>query len=191
AIAPQRSASGAAVVANDPHLDARILPGIWFPVGLFSPEVRAIGAALPAVPGILVGRNAKVAFGVTNAYGDSQDLFIEQLAPGKPDQYLDGDEARPFETTTETIRIRAEKVEDGFREERLTVRRTVRGPIIAGPGLGSTGDRLLSLRTASAEIDGHELGIDKLLTATSAADVDRAAQQIELLYFNFVFADKA
>ncbi|HEU0201080.1 MAG TPA: penicillin acylase family protein [Burkholderiaceae bacterium] len=187
AIAPAKSASGAAVVINDPHLDARVLPGVWFPVGLFSPEVRAIGAALPAVPGIMVGRNARVAFGVTNAYGDSQDLFIERVAPGKPDHYLDGDELRPFETSIETIRVKDAKAPGGFREEKLAVRRTVRGPIIAG---GESGQRLLSLRTATAEVEGREIGIDKLLTATSAADVDRAVQQMEVMYFNFVFGDK-
>lgn len=191
AIGPARSASGAAVVVNDPHLDARILPGIWFPIGLFSPEVRAVGAALPAVPGILVGRNANVAFGVTNAYGDSQDLFIEQRAPGNADHYVDGNETRPFETTTETIRIRDKDVAEGFREERLVLRRTVRGPILAGPGLGAAGDRLLSLRTATAEVEGREIGIDKLLFAASATDVDRAVQQMEVMYFNYVFADKA
>ena len=190
AIGPTRSANGAAVVANDPHLDARVLPGIWFPIGLFAPDLRAIGAALPGVPGILVGRNANVAFGVTNSYGDSQDLFIERLVPGQTDKYLDGDQAVPFETTTETIRVKDTRIEAGFREEQLTIRRTVRGPIIAGPGLGATGDRLLSLRTASAEIEGRDIGIDKLLTAASAADVDRAAQQMEVFYFNYVFADK-
>ena len=190
AVGPTRSASGAAVVANDPHLDARILPGIWLPIGLFTPDLRAIGAALPGVPGILVGRNANVAFGVTNSYGDSQDLFIEQLAPDTADQYLDGADARPFEVTTETIRIKDPAVESRFREERLTIRRTVRGPVIAGPGLGTGGDRLLSLRTASAEIEGHEIGIDRLLVAASATDVDRAAQQMEVFYFNFVFADR-
>ena len=191
AIGPARSASRQAVVANDPHLDARVLPGVWFPVGLFSRDVRAVGAALPGVPGILVGRNANVAFGVTNAYGDSQDLFIEQLAPGQTDAYLDGDTVRPFETTTETIRIRDAQVEGGVREEALTIRRTTRGPIIAGPGLGTSGDRLLSLRTAAAEVDGREIGIDKLLIAASAGDVDHAAQQMEVMYFNVVFADKA
>jgi len=153
--------------------------------------LQAVGAALPALPGLIVGRNTNVAFGVTNAYGDSQDLFIEELAPGSADQYMDGDRARPFETSVETIRVRDKEVEAGFREETLTVRRTVRGPIIAGPGLGATGDRLLSLRTAAAEISGRDIGIDKLLTAASAADVDRAAQQMELFYFNYVFADKA
>ncbi len=191
AIAPQRAASGAAVLVNDPHLDARLLPGIWFPVGLFSPEIRAVGAALPSVPGILVGRNAQVAFGVTNGYGDSQDLFIEQLAPGQPDHYMDGDTARPFERTVERIRVKDSKAEGGFREEELVVRRTVRGPVVSDKPLGEQGDKLLSLRMMSAELPAGGIGIDQLLTAKDAADVDRAVQQMSLLYFNFVFVDKA
>lgn len=189
AIAPARAAGGRAVVANDPHLDARVLPGIWLPIGLFSPQVRAIGAALPAVPGILVGRNAHVAFGVTNAYGDSQDLFIERLAIADPDRYMDGETARAFETITETIRVKDADAPGGLREETLTIRRTARGPVIEVPG--ATRTHLLSLRTAAAEIDGREIGLDKLLLATSAAEVDRAVQDMEVLYFNFVFADKA
>jgi penicillin amidase len=191
AIAPARSASGAAVVVNDPHLDARVLPGIWFPIGLFSPEVRAVGAALPATPGILVGRNAQVAFGVTNAYGDSQDLFVERIAPGQPDHYVDGDRVRPFETTVEVIRVKDDRAPGGMREEQLTVRRTVRGPIVSDKPLGPQGDRLLSLRTMTAEVPGGDIGIDRLLVARDAAEVDRAVQQMDVLYFNFVFADKA
>jgi penicillin amidase len=72
-----RSASGAPVLVNDPHLDARTLPGIWHPVGLITPDFRAVGAAGPGVPGIAVGRTSHVAFGVTNAYADVVDLFIE------------------------------------------------------------------------------------------------------------------
>jgi penicillin amidase len=191
AIAPAKAANGVAMVVNDPHLDARVLPGIWHPIGLFSPEVKAVGAALPAVPGIMIGRNANVAFGVTNGYGDSQDLFIEQLAPGRPDHYLDGDEAKPFETTVETIRVKDSSAPGGFREETLTIRRTVRGPVVSGPGLGKDGDKLLSLRTAAAEVTGGDLGFDRLLTAKSAAEVDRAVQAIDVMYFNFVFGDKA
>ncbi|HXF44765.1 MAG TPA: penicillin acylase family protein [Burkholderiaceae bacterium] len=189
AIAPARAASGGAIVVNDPHLDARALPGIWMPIGLFSPQVRAIGAALPAVPGILVGRNAHVAFGVTNAYGDGQDLFVERPALADPDRYLDGDAARAFEKITETIRVKDASAPGAFRDQTLTLRRTVRGPVIEVPG--ATRAHLLSLRTAAAEIDGREIGLDKLLLATSAAEVDRAVQDMEVVYFNFVFADKA
>jgi penicillin G amidase len=191
AIGKSRSASGAAVLVNDPHLDSRMLPGIWHPIGLFTPEIQAVGAALPAVPGITVGRTAHVAFGVTNAYGDSQDLFVERLAPGRPDQYLDGDQARPFQVIEEVIRIKDKAAPGGFREERMAVRATVRGPIVSGPVLGYDGGQLLSLRMASAELAGGGIGIDQLLTARNVADVDRAAQAMDVMYFNYVFVDKS
>ncbi|HOM13215.1 MAG TPA: penicillin acylase family protein [Rubrivivax sp.] len=191
AIGKSRSASGAAVLVNDPHLDARMLPGIWHPVGLFAPGIQAVGAALPAVPGIQVGRTAHVAFGVTNAYGDSQDLFIEQVAPGQPDHYVDGAQVRPFQVYDEVIRIKDKDAPGGFREEKMTVRATVRGPVISGPILGYDGESLLSLRMASAELPGGAIGIDQLLKARSVADVDKAAQAMDVIYFNYVFADQA
>jgi len=191
AIGKSRSASGAAVLVNDPHLDARMLPGIWHPVGLFTPDIQAVGAALPAVPGIQVGRTAHVAFGVTNAYGDSQDLFIEQVAPGQPDHYVDGDQVRPFRIIEETLRIKDKDAPGGFREETMRIRATVRGPIVSGPILGYDGQTLLSLRIAPAELPGGEIGIDRLLTARTVADVDRAAQAMDIVYFNYVFVDKS
>lgn len=190
-VAGSRAANGKPIVVNDPHLDARVLPGIWMPVGLFSPEISAVGGALPAVPGLLVGRNAHVAFGVTNAYGDSQDLFIEQLAPGKPDHYLDGDQAKPFEMINEVIRVKDKDAPGGFREETLAIKRTVRGPVVSTAPLGTNKDRVLSLRMVSAELPGGDIGIDRMLLAKNAAELDAAVQQIDVMYFNFVFADKA
>jgi penicillin amidase len=191
AVGKSRTASGAAVLVNDPHLDARLLPGVWHPIGLFAPGIQAVGAAYPFVPGIQVGRTAHVAFGVTNAYGDSQDLFIEKVAPGQPDHYVDGAQVRPFQVIEEVIRIKDKNATGGFREEKMTIRATVRGPIISGPILGYDGENLLSLRMASAELLGGSLGIDQLLTARNVADMDRAAQAIDLIYFNYVFVDKA
>jgi penicillin amidase len=150
-----------------------------------------VGAALPVVPGIQVGRTAHVAFGVTNAYGDSQDLFIEKVAPGRPDHYLEGDQARPFQLIEEIIRIKDKDAPGGFREERMSIRATSRGPIVSGPVMGYEGEQLLSLRMASAELSGGDIGIDKLLTARNAAEVDQAAQAMDVVYFNYVFADKA
>jgi len=190
AIGKSRSASGAAVLVNDPHLDARMLPGVWHPIGLFAPGIQAVGAAYPAVPGIVIGRSAHVAFGVTNAYGDSQDLFIEKLAPGKPDHYVDGDQERPFTVIDETIRVKDKAAPGGFREEPLRIRATVRGPIITGPAFGYDGQTLLSLRMASAEVPGGGLGIEQLLGARNVAEVDRAVQAMDIVYFNYVFADK-
>jgi penicillin G amidase len=187
AVAPARSASGASVVVNDPHLDARALPGSWHPVGLHAPGIAAIGVALPGVPGLIIGRTGHVAFGVTNAYGDSQDLFVEQEAPGRPGHYLEDGEAIPFGTISETIRVRDKDAPGGFRNDTLVIRTTRRGPIVAE---GLTGGKLLSLRSAAAEVaSGGSLGIDRLLTARNVAEVDEAVQAMDVLYFNYVFGD--
>jgi penicillin amidase len=146
---------------------------------------------LPALPGIQVGRTQHVAFGVTNAYGDSQDLFIEKVAPGQPGHYVDGDRVRPFQVIDEVIRIKDKDAPGGFREETMTIRATVRGPVISGPILGYGGEALLTLRMASAELPGGAIGIDQLLTARNIAEVDQAAQAMDVVYFNYVFVDKA
>jgi penicillin amidase len=190
AVGPSRSASGRAMVANDPHLDNRILPGTWHPVGLFAPGVQAVGAALPGMPGILVGRTKHLAFGVTNAYGDVQDLYVEALDPADPNRYLDGGTSQPFTEVNETIRVKDEAAPGGFREHPLKLRFTKRGPVISDhPGLGPKGDQLLVLRSTDADVLAPQIGIEGLLTAPDAAAFDRELQKIDLMMFNFVFAD--
>jgi penicillin amidase len=190
AVGPSRSASGKAMVANDPHLDNRILPGTWHPIGLFSPEVQAVGVALPGMPGILAGRTQHVAFGVTNAYGDVQDLYVETLDPTDPTRYMVGSKSEPFEVITETIRIKDKDAPGGMREQSLKIRYTRHGPIISEhAGLGPKGDKLLALRSTDAQVLGPVIGNEGLLTAPSAAAFDREVQKIDLMMFNFVFAD--
>ena len=190
AVGPSRSASGKAMVVNDPHLDSRILPGYWHPIGLFAPGVQAVGAALPGMPGILVGRTKHVAFGVTNAYGDVQDLYIETVDPANPQHYLDGGRSVPFEVVTEAIRVKDKATPGGMREQALKVRYTRRGPVITDhAGLGPKGDKLLVLRSTDAEVLAPVLGYEGLLTAPDAAAFDRELQKMDLMMFNFVFGD--
>ena len=190
AIGPSRSASGKAMVVNDPHLDSRILPGYWYPVGLFTPEIQAIGAALPGMPGILVGRTKHVAFGVTNAYGDVQDVYIETLDPNDKSRYLHGGKSTAFTVVEETIRIKDKAAPGGLREQPLRIRYTVHGPVISDhPGLGTGGDKILALRSTDAEVLAPVLGIEGLLTAPDAAAFDHEVQKIDLMMFNFVFGD--
>lgn len=192
AVGPSRSASGKAMVANDPHLDNRILPGMWHPVGLFAPGIQAVGAALPGVPGILVGRTQHVGFGVTNAYGDVQDLYIETRDPANPDRYIDGGQSVPFGVIDEVIRIKDAQAPGGMREHLLKVRTTRRGPVISDhDGLGPEGDKVLVLRSTDAEVLAPRLGTEGLLSAPNAAAFDAEVQKIDLMMFNFVFADDA
>ena len=190
AVGPTRTKSGKAMLANDPHLDNRILPGAWHPVGLFTPEIQAVGAALPGMPGILIGRTQHVAFGVANAYGDVQDLYLETLDPADANRYLDAGRSVPFDVIAETIRVKDGAAAGGYREQPLTIRFTRRGPVISDhPGLGPEGDKVVVLRSTDAEVLAPALGIEGLLTAPNAAAFDREVQKIDLMMFNFVFAD--
>ncbi len=100
AISGEKAGSRAAIVTNDPHLDIRMLPGSWHPVALITPTARVVGVSI-GLPGVLVGRNERVAFGITNAYADAVELYIEAVDPADPNRYLEGDQSIPFESITD------------------------------------------------------------------------------------------
>ena len=103
AISGKKSKSGKPILSNDPHVDARMLPGTFYPIGLFCPEFKAVGIATPGIPWILAGRNEFVSFAITNAYGDSQDVFIEET---DGDFYMHKGEKVAFEKRKITIRVK-------------------------------------------------------------------------------------
>src|SRR5262245_52747107 len=110
-VAGARSKSGKPLLANDPHLGLTAPPG-WYLADLHAPGPDPIGGTLPGVPGIIVGRNDRIAWGLTNTGADVQDLYLEKLDGG-------------FTQIEETI-----KVKDA-PDERLTVRRSRHGPVIS------------------------------------------------------------
>ena len=77
-MAGARSASGKPLLANDPHLGLTA-PPVWYFAHLHAPGVDVIGGTLPGVPAILVGRNDRIAWGLTNTGADVQDLYLERL----------------------------------------------------------------------------------------------------------------
>ena len=175
AMAGPRSPRGAPIVANDPHIDVRRLPGIWHPVGLITPQWRAVGAAGAGLPGLGVGRSDHVAWGVTNAYSDVMDLFIEQDDPQRPGHYLEGEESLPYRTVSEVIRVRDRGAPDGYRGVPLEIRYTRRGPVISDHGLTNDDGRIYSLRWSMAENIGSQVGVERVMLA---ADVGEAAEII-------------
>jgi penicillin amidase len=189
-VSGRRSASGQPVVVNDPHLDARTLPGIWHPVGLITPEFRAVGAAGPGIPGIGLGRTSHVAWGITNAYSDVVDLFIETEDPARPGHYLEGDRSYPFEVIEETIRVRTRPGSSEFREVPLRIRLTRRGPVISDHGMGVASGKVLSLRWSATEAMQADIGAWALFTAR---DVAAARQAIASATspFHYAIADTA
>ncbi|MEV8093625.1 penicillin acylase family protein [Kitasatospora sp. NPDC085879] len=171
-IAGERTASGAPLIAGDPH---RFIedPGIYQQIRLACPEYDVIGLAVPGVPGIgHFGHTGGVAWAITNAMADYQDLYRERLrrtdGPDGPRvEALGPDGWQPATAHHETVEVAgAEPVE-------IEIVETDRGPVIVG---GTDGDaETLSLRHPPRA--DAELGFDALpalLRARTVADVDRA-----------------
>jgi len=105
AAAPSRSAAGGTLLANDPHLGFTA-PAIWYLARLELGQGGIIGGTIPGVPAILTGRSDYLGWGLTAAYVDDQDVYIEKLNPDNPEEYLTPNGYKPFITKDAIIRIK-------------------------------------------------------------------------------------
>lgn len=117
-----RTESGKPLLANDPHLGLTA-PPVWYFAHLNAPGFNVIGSTLPGVPGVILGRNERIAWGFTNTGPDVQDLYLEKL--DSSGGYVAPDGPRPFQVIDEVIRVR------GAEPERLRVRVSRHGPVIS------------------------------------------------------------
>jgi penicillin amidase len=189
AVAAEGSAGGKPIFANDPHLDARILPGPWYPCGIITPGLRAVGVSPAGIPGLVIFRNENVAVGITNAYGDTQDLYLETVDPDNADHYMQGGQSIPFKVIEETLRIKDKKAAGGLRQQQIKIRFTRRGPVISGLFPDFKTDKVFAMRWALVEKIGPQLGLDKIMQAQSVADVREALKHLDMLLLNYTFAD--
>ncbi len=129
-VAGSHSASGKPLVANDPHL-ALGAPAIWYFAALKAPAeaggkpLDVIGATLPGLPSVVLGRTAGVAWGFTNTGPDTQDLYLEQVNPADVKQYRTPDGWAVFSQREEIIRVK------GQADEKMVVRSTRHGPVLS------------------------------------------------------------
>jgi penicillin amidase len=189
-VGPSLSVGGKPIFANDPHLDARMLPGPWYPSGLITPRFRAVGVNIPGLPGIVVGRTDHVAYGVTNAYGDTQDLYVETLDPKDPDRYMEGNQSLPFQIVEEDLLIKDKNAPRGYREEQLKIRLTARGPVISGVLPGIKTEKVMTLRWAPFESMDPCIGLHLILTARSVQEARLPVEHLNIICLNIVCGDK-
>ncbi len=123
--------TGKPILANDTHLGIQ-MPSIWFQNGLHcvgsDPECpyQVTGFQFVGAPGVTIGHNARIAWGVTTESVDTQDLYVERVNPANPDQYEVDGKWVDFEKRVETIGIA------GGDSEEFEVRSTRHGPVISG-----------------------------------------------------------
>ena len=125
AAAPARSAAGGSLLANDPHLGFTA-PTLWYLARLQLQSGGVIGATIPGMPAILVGRSEGLGWGLTSAYADDQDLFMEEVNPANPEEYRGPQGWTPFETRRTILQVK-----DGAPVT-LTLRWTENGPVLPG-----------------------------------------------------------
>ena len=123
AAAPARSTAGATLLANDPHLGLTA-PTVWYLARLELSSGGVIGGTLPGMPVVLTGRSADLGWGITSAYVDDQDIFIEELNPQNPNQYRTVDGWIDFKTRDSIITVK-----DGTAVT-LRLRWTGNGPVL-------------------------------------------------------------
>ena len=125
AAAPSRSAAGGPLLANDPHLPFSA-PTIWYLARLDLAAGGVIGGTIPGVPAVMTGRSDRLGWGLTTAYLDDQDVFIEQLNPENPEEYLTPEGWKAFQTRRSILRVA------GGAPMTLTLRWSENGPVLPG-----------------------------------------------------------
>ncbi|MFF5146142.1 penicillin acylase family protein [Streptomyces sp. NPDC013157] len=119
----QYTITGKPLLANDPHLSAS-LPSVWYQMGLHCTTVSSkcqydvTGYTFAGMPGVIIGHNADIAWGMTNSGVDVTDLYLEKLSG---DGYLYDGKTKPFTTRTETIKVA------GGASKKIVVRQTADG----------------------------------------------------------------
>ena len=121
-----RTASGKPLLSNDMHLGYS-LPGIWYMAHLQAPGLDVAGVSLPGAPGIIVGHNQRIAWGLTNSQFDVQDLYIEKLDQ-RTGRYLYRGQVEQAKPEIELIRVK------GQPATQVTGWLTRHGPLFAVEG---------------------------------------------------------
>jgi penicillin G amidase len=174
--------SGKPLLADDPHLGLST-PSVWYQMHLQSPEQNVSGVIFAGIPGIILGHNEEIAWGVTNVNPDVQDLYIETPNPENPYQFKYDDEWYDA-----TVRKEPIKVKDGETVD-FEVVETIHGPVISNVMMKDTGaTAVFSMQWTALQPTRELQAILGFNKATSWEEFDLALNDFMAPAQNFVFA---
>lgn len=188
ALSGKLTSSGKPLLANDPHLGLSA-PAIWYFAHFDVPGMNVIGATLPGIPGVVLGRTDKFAWSFTNTGPDVQDLYIEQIDPKNPGMYRGPNGPLPFTVRQEIIDIK------GSPPLTFLVKETRHGPVISDAYARAkrtinTEQYALALRWTALDIENQSVA--GLLELNQASNMDSFKQSLRKNYApmqNVVMAD--
>jgi penicillin amidase len=190
--------TGMPLLANDPHLSSQ-MPSIWYQVGLHCVElnpdcmVDETGFSFAGAPGVIIGHNNKIAWGLTNLGPDVMDLYIEKINPENPYQYEFNGEWIDMEATVEEIKVAGGDVVE------QEVRMTHHGPIITDvygldefadeAGIEFPSNYAISVRWTALEPSCVFCAVWKINIAQNWEEFRSAASDFVVPSQNLVYAD--
>ncbi len=181
-VSGKHSTTGRPLLASDPHLKPR-MPGLWYVAHLSGGGYNVIGATLPGVPGVLIGHNERVAWGLTAGFVDCQDVFIEKAHPERPHCFADGNDW--YDATVRREEIRVQGAEPVIEE----VVRTRHGPLLNGLlNLPADGPKLALCALSDATPSSLRATL-RMNRAASLADFRAALKDWLFPALNFLIAD--
>lgn len=202
AVSGSKSDTGSAVLSNDPHLSTS-MPGIFTQVGLHCTVLSdacpfdTVGYSFSGVPGVVIGHNSSIAWGMTTPYVDTQDLFVEQV---RGDEVRRSDDWEALEVRTEQLRVKGES-----EPRTITIRESSHGPLLSdvqanlsgvpvppgGPEIPDADPEFAVALSWAALEPGTT--VEALFALNAATDFDTfraAAQKLTSPSQNLIFADR-
>jgi penicillin G amidase len=188
-IAGSRTLTGKPILANDPHLELSA-PILWYLARVVTPEGSLKGATLPGAPVFVLGQNDSIAWGLTTAESNVEDLFVETVDPNDPSKYLTPDGPKPFETRVEIIHVK------GGADVTLTIRATRHGPILSdiNSDLKDFVGQRRAVALAFTGLGERDTTAEAFMRVNSARNWGEFLEALRLYQTptqNFVYADRA
>jgi penicillin amidase len=176
-----KSFTGKPILCNDMHLQIS-LPGLWYQAHLATEIFQVTGVTLPGIPGVLVGHSDHIAWGMTLAFTDCEDLFIERFNPDSPNEYLTENGWEEAEIITENIEVKG-KTKPHLEEVIITRH----GPVVSDV-IGYTQERV-SVKSMALQPSLAFQGWMFLNQATNWDEFIDAMQFIDAPQLNVTYAD--
>lgn len=185
AVDGRRTASGAPILCNDPHLNLT-LPSIWYEMQISTPGMNAYGVTFPGIPNVVIGYTDSIAFGFTNAGRDVKDYYQIRFRDASKTEYWFDSSWRPTDLRVEEIKVK------GGATFFDTVAYTVFGPVMYDESftIDSTNNTALAVRW-TAHDPSNELSMwVKLNRARNYSEYQEAIRQFAAPGQNMLFASK-